>query len=161
MTSELMRATVAEPQVRGREAQDERRGRQTCDHRNTNWQRGLLWAASVRVNAKPEAHQDTEGRARWDAGKVQVLTRGDLRCESSGEVSKGRSSDESRGNAEGAKGRRNTQRRSMAHCTPGQNTPRRWPVGGGRTAPARHKPLRPARCSRGRRGRERNSRRCA
>lgn len=156
-----MRATVAEPQVRGREAQDERRGRQTCDHRNTNWQRGLLWAASVRVNAKPEAHQDTEGRARWDAGKVQVLTRGDLMCESTGEVSRGRSSDESRGNAEGAKGRRNHQQRSTEHCTTGQNQPGRWPDENGRTVALRHKLLKPARCSRGRREGERHSRRCA
>lgn len=161
MTSELMRATVAEPQVRGREAQDERRGRQTRDRRDTNWQGGRLWAASVRANAKPKAHQDTACRARRNAGKVQVLTRGDLLCESTGEVSRGRSSDESRGNAEGAKGRRNHQQRSMEHYTTGQNQPGRWPDENGRTVALRHKLLKPARCSRGRREGERNSRRCA
>lgn len=38
------------------------------------------------------------------------LTRGGLRCESGGEVSRGRSSQESRGKTEGAKGRRTTER---------------------------------------------------
>lgn len=38
------------------------------------------------------------------------LTRGGLRCESGGEVSRGRSSEESRGKTEGAKGRRTTER---------------------------------------------------
>src|SRR5688500_12339998 len=100
-----MRATVAEPQVRGREAQDERSGRQTRDHRNTNWQRGRVRAASVLANAKPNRHQDAPGRARWPARKVQVLTRGDLRRESGGEVSKGRSSDDAPRKRGGAKGR--------------------------------------------------------
>ena len=55
--SELMRATVAKPQVRAREGEDERSGRPKCDHRNTNWQRGRVRAASVQANTKPEAHQ--------------------------------------------------------------------------------------------------------
>ncbi len=92
--SELMRATVAEPQVRGREAQDERSGMQTYDRRNTNWQRGRVRAASVLANAKPKAHQDASSRARRHVGKVQALTRGDLPAERRGEVSRGRSSEE-------------------------------------------------------------------
>jgi len=100
-----MRVTVAEPQVRGREAGDERSGRQTHDHRNTNRQRGRMRAASVLGNTKPRAHQDASGRAGWRVGKVQVLTRGDLRALRRAEVSRGRSSQESRRKAEGAKGR--------------------------------------------------------
>ena len=100
-----MRATVVEPQVRGREAQDERSGRQICDHRNTNRQRGRVWAASVLANAKPEAHQDAPSKAGWRAETVQVLTRGDLLRESGGEVSRGRSSDEACRKAGRAKGR--------------------------------------------------------
>jgi hypothetical protein len=100
-----MRVTVAEPQVRSREAQDERSGRQTCDHRKTNRQRGRVWAASVPSNAKPEAHQDAPCRAGWRARRVQILTRGDLLSESKGEVSKGRSSGEDPRKRERAKGR--------------------------------------------------------
>ena len=99
-----MRVTVAEPQVRGREAQDERSGRPTHDPRNTNRQRGRVRAASVRVNAKPKAHQGASGRAGWRVGKVQVLTRGELLRESAGEVSRGRSSDDARRKAGRAKG---------------------------------------------------------
>jgi len=103
--SELMRVTVAEPQVRGREAQDERSGRQNHDHRNTNRQRGRVRAASVLANTKPKAHQDASSRAGWPVGKVQVLTRGDLDAERRRGVSRGRSSDEARRKAGGAKGR--------------------------------------------------------
>lgn len=104
-----MRATVAEPQVRGREAQDERSGRQIHDHRNTNRQRGRVRAASVLANAKPKTHPDAPGRAGWHVGKVQVLTRGDLLRESAGEVSRGRSSVKA-GHEAGAKGRSNQLR---------------------------------------------------
>src|SRR5260221_7253629 len=100
-----MRVTVAEPQVRGREAQDERGGRQTHANGNTNRQRGRVRAASVLANAKPETHQDAPGRAGWRVGKVQVLTRGDLSRESGGEVSRGGSSDDARRKTGGAKGR--------------------------------------------------------
>lgn len=93
MISELVRATVAELQVLNREVKDERRGRQTCDHRNTNVQRGRLRAASEREKAKPNPHNDAACRGRWSAGKVQALTRGGLRFERSVEVSRGRSSD--------------------------------------------------------------------
>lgn len=93
-----MRVTVAEPQGDAREGGAERSGRQNCDHRNTNRQRGRRWAASVLANTKPEAHQDTAGKAGWRAGKVQALTRGDLLCESAGGVSRGHSNrEQSRG----------------------------------------------------------------
>lgn len=114
--SELRRVTVAKPQVRGREAQDERSGRQTRDHRNTNWQRGRVRAASVRVNAKPNPPQDAPGRARWPARKVQALTWGDLSRESEGEVSKGRSSVEASRKRGGAKGR-STKRMAQPRAT--------------------------------------------
>lgn len=93
MISELVRATVAEPQVFNREVKDERRGRQTRDHRNTNVQRGRLRAARVRVNSKPNPHNDAACRGRWSAEKVQALTRGGLHFERSAEVSRGRISE--------------------------------------------------------------------
>lgn len=92
MISELVRATVAELQVLNREVKDERRGRQTCVHRNTNVQRGRLRAARVLANSKPNPHNDAACRGRWNAGKVQALTRGGLRFERSAEVSRSRSS---------------------------------------------------------------------
>lgn len=170
MTSELMRATVAEPQGDAREGGTERSGRQTCDHRNTNRQRGRQWATSVLVNTKSKPHQDTASRAGWHAEKVQVLTRGDLRGESRAGVSRGHSS-ESRsrgrkarlnietGTLQPAKGRRNQQQRSTAHCATGQNKPRRQQTTVFELA--LREPLLSKRCSRGRQAGERNSRRHA
>ena len=99
-----MRVTVAEPQARSREAQGERSGRQTHDHRKTNRQRGRVRAASVLATTKPEAHQDAPGRAGWRVGKVQALTRGELLVERQGEVSRGRSSGDACPKAGRAKG---------------------------------------------------------
>jgi len=165
-----MRATVAEPQGDTREGGAERSGRQTRDHRNTNRQRGRQWAASVRANAKPKAHQDTACRAGWHAGRVQVLTRGELRRESVEAVSRGHSSkDRSRGlrarsnthtgALQPAKGRRKQQQRSMEHCATGQNMPGRQQATA--SGPALREPSKPRRCSRARQGGERNSRRRA
>lgn len=89
-----MTATVAELQGDAREGGAEGSSRQTCGGRNTNSQRGLTRAVSVRGNAKPRGHQDAEGRGLRHAGKVHVLTQGDLVCESGQGVSRGRSSDE-------------------------------------------------------------------
>ena len=168
MTSEPMRVTVAEPQGDAREGGAERSGRQTCDHRNTNRQRGRLWAASVLANTKPEAHQDTAGRAGWRARRVQVLTRGGLLCESTGGVSSGHSNrDKSRGLEEArlnydtgtlqpVKGQRKQQPRSTAHCAPGCSQPRRQQTRAfGRTL---REPVSPPRCSRRKGAGERNSR---
>jgi hypothetical protein len=131
MTSELMRATVAERQGDAREGGAERSGRQSCDHGNTNRQRGRQWAASVLANAKPEAHQDTAGRAGWRAAKVQALTRGGLGAERRRGVSRGHSKqDRSRGLEEARlndetgtlrplKGQRNQQQRSTVPCAAG------------------------------------------
>jgi len=88
--SEVLEPTVAE--LQGREA--ERSRRQNRDLRNTNWQRGRVCAASVRLNTKPEFQPDTSSRARRRAKKVKTLTRGDLDRESGQGVSRGRSSDE-------------------------------------------------------------------
>jgi hypothetical protein len=88
--SEVMEPTVAE--LQGREA--ERSSRQNRDHRNTNWQRGRVRAASVLLNTKPKVHPDASGRARWPARKVKTLTRGGPDRESGQGVSRGRSSDE-------------------------------------------------------------------
>ena len=164
-----MRATVAEPQGDAREGGAERSGRQTRDHRQANRQGGRQWATSVLANTKSNPHQDTASKAGWHAGTVQVLTRGDLPCESEGEVSSGRSSKEwSRGLEDArlnyetgtlrpVKGQRNQQQRSMAHCAIGQNTPRRQQniVGNHDT----RRELSPAgRCSRRNREGERNTR---
>lgn len=91
MISELVRATVAEPKPSAVRHSGERRARQNCDHRNTNVQRGRLRAARVLANSKPNPHNDAACRGRWNAGKVQVLTRGGLRRESVEEVSRGHS----------------------------------------------------------------------
>jgi hypothetical protein len=163
-----MRATVAEPQGDAREGGAERSGRQTRDHRQANRQRGRQWATSVLANTKSNPHQDTASRAGWHAGKVQVLTRGDLPRESAGEVSRGRSSkDRSRGLEDArlnyetgtlrpAKGRRSQQQRSMAHCAIGQDTPRRQQNTVGNHDTLRE-PSPAGRCSRRNRGGERNS----
>jgi hypothetical protein len=148
MTSELMRATVAQPQGDAREGGAERSGEQNRDHRNTNRQRGRLWAASVPANAKPNPRQDTASIAGWDAETVQVLTRGGLAGESKRGVSRGRSSVESRPKPAGAKGRRNQQQRSTEHCTPGHNTPRRQQAVG-RSPDTLREPSGKKRCSRG------------
>lgn len=168
MTSGLMRATVAEPQGDVREDGPERSGRQTRDPRNTNRQRGRQWATSVRANAKSDPHQDTACRAGWHAGKVQVLTRGGLRCESSAGVSRGRISktwsrgprarlNTHTGTLHAAKGRRNQQQRSMEHCATGQDKPGRHQAAAA-NALALSEPTKPRRCSRARQGGERNTR---
>jgi hypothetical protein len=78
------------------------------DRRNTNKQRGRVRAMSVLGNAKSNSHRKTHQVELGGTGQKMFmhLTRGDLRRESAGEVSRGRSSEESRGNPEGAKGRR-------------------------------------------------------
>ena len=85
---EVLEPTVAEPQ--GRKA--ERSGRQNRDLRNTNWQRGRVRAASVRVNTKPQVQPDAPSRARRRANKVKSLTRGGPERESAQGVSRGHSS---------------------------------------------------------------------
>jgi hypothetical protein len=78
---------------------------------------GLMRAMSVRVNAKSESHR----KAHWvNAGvtgrKMTDLTQGDLPAEREAEVSRGHSSEESRGNPERVKDRRNKR----------QTNPKRW-----------------------------------
>ena len=91
----------------------ERNLRQRRDRRNTNRQRGRMRAMSVLEDAKSNRHRKThqvepDGTSR----KFTHLTRGDLLRESVGEVSRGRSSKESRLRTAGAKGRRTTERAS-------------------------------------------------
>ena len=70
-------------------------------------------AMSVLENAKSNRHRKTHLVEPDGAGReLMHLTRGGLRRESAGEVSRGRSSEESRGNPEGAKGRRSREARS-------------------------------------------------
>ena len=153
MTSEPMRATVAEPQGGIREDVAEGSGRQTRDHRKTNRQRGRQRATSVLANAKSKTHQDVASRDGWRAGKVQALTRGDLPSESAGGVSRGHSSDDGARKSATAKGQRNRQQRSAEHCACGQNTPERQrPEGRKSRAPREPSPA--GRCSRRNRGGE-------
>lgn len=100
-----MEAIVAERQGSDREVVAERSRKQNSDRRKTNWQRGRAWATSVLANAKSKVHPDTSGRARRRGVKVQALTRGDLWCESAGEVSRGHSSEDARRKLGRAKGR--------------------------------------------------------
>ena len=74
-------------------------------------QRGNARAMSVLRNAKSDNHRKTRAVEPGGTGrKFMHLTRGGLPDERRGEVSRGRSSEESRGNPEGAKGRRTKER---------------------------------------------------
>lgn len=76
-------------------------------------------AMSVRESAKSNRHRKTHLVEPDGAGREFMhLTRGDLPCESRGEVSRGRSSKEGRGNSVGAKGRRNRTARSTEQLRP-------------------------------------------
>jgi hypothetical protein len=104
-------AKVAEPQPASREASGERSGRQRDSRRNTNRQRGRVRAMSVLANAKSDRHRKPYEVEPGDlARKFTSLTRGDLRSESPGEVSRGRSSVEAPRKWGGAKGQRTTER---------------------------------------------------
>jgi hypothetical protein len=164
-----MRVTVAEPQGDAREGGAERSGRQTCDHRNTNRQRGRLRAASVLANTKPEVHQDAACRAGWHAGKVQALTRGDLLRESTGGVSRSHSSrEQSRGpgtvrltklryrNTPSCEGPKETAAALYGALCHGAKQPVRQQVPAAR--PALSEPVPSRRCSRRKREGEWNSR---
>jgi hypothetical protein len=70
-------------------------------------------AMSVRENAKSNRHRKTHRVEPDGTGRMFThLTRGDLRRESGGGVSSGRSSEESRRKAAGAKGQRTKRERS-------------------------------------------------
>jgi hypothetical protein len=87
------------------------------DRRNTNRQRGRMRAISMRGSAKSNRHRKTHQVEPDGTGPKRMfmhLTRGDLRRESGGEVSRGRSSEDARGKAGGAKGRRTTERATKA-----------------------------------------------
>lgn len=91
---------------------------QRHDRRNTNRQRGRVRAMSVRGNAKSNCHRKTHQVEPDGTGrKFRHLTRGDLLCESAGEVSRDRSSVEAVETrwSEGSK----NQRKSASHRTPG------------------------------------------
>lgn len=137
-----MRVNRSRRQGSGREAVAERSPRQSPDHRNTKRQRGRVRAASVLVNAKPQAHQGASGRAAWPGMRVHVLTQGDLTRESGPGVSRGRSSEEAVRKHGGAKGRRNDCKATMEPVRPAKNAPTsaarsgRTPQDAARTQPA-------------------------
>lgn len=106
----------------------------------------VMRAMSVLANAKSNRHQKTHQVEPDGTGReFMPLTRGGLRRESAGGVSRGRSSEEVRGNPEGAKGRRVRDRRDRrtALCARARRTPKRT----GRDNCGRH----PVGCGRGRR----------
>ena len=75
---------------------------------------------SQRQHAKSNCHRKMHRVEPEGAGRMFMhLTRGDLRWESGGEVSRGRSSGESRGNTEGAKGRRTKRGQSAPELPEG------------------------------------------
>lgn len=83
------------------------------DRRNTNRQRGRMRAMSVLGNAKSNRHRKThqvEPDGTEPKKMFRHLTRGDLRRESGGEVSRDRSSEDARLTVGRAKGRRTTER---------------------------------------------------
>jgi hypothetical protein len=101
------------------------------DRRSTNRQRGWVRAMSVRENAKSKSHRKTHQVEPDDTESKSFmhLTRGDLCWESCGEVSRGRSSEESRGNTEGAKGRRTKRGLTANHPAGSRRKDRRKNLG--------------------------------
>ncbi len=85
------------------------------DRRNTNRQRGWVRAISVLGTAKSNRHRKTHSVEPGGTGSTVFmhLTRGGLRRESGGGVSRGHSSEDALGNLGVAKGRR-TKRRPSA-----------------------------------------------
>jgi len=78
-----------------------------------------MQAMSGRENAKSNRHRKTHLVEPVGTGrKFMHLTRGELPRESTGAVSRGRSSEEGRGNPVGAKGRRNRTARSTERLRP-------------------------------------------
>jgi hypothetical protein len=101
------------------------------DRRNTNRQRGWVRAISVRDNAKSKSHRKTH-QVEPDGTESKMfmhLTRGDLRREIGGGVSRGRSSEESRGNTEGTKGRRTKRGPTANHPAGSRREDRRNNLG--------------------------------
>lgn len=100
----------SEAQSGSREADAERSVEQRNGRRNTNRQRGRVRAMSVRENTKSESHRKTH-EVEPDATdrRFRHLTRGGLRAERRGEVSRGRSSEEAPRKKGGAKGQRNSK----------------------------------------------------
>ena len=103
----------------------------------------LMRAISVLANAKSNRHRKTHRVEPDGAGReFRHLTRGDLQRENAGEVSRGRSSEDARGNPRGAKGRRDREKRDRQ--TAPQARARRTAKRAGRDNYGRH----PARCGR-------------
>lgn len=108
----------SESQGRTREGLSTKEGRSNGnDRRNTNRQRGRVRAMSVLGNAKSKLHRKThqvEPDGTDPKRMFMHLTRGDLLRESAGEASRGRSSEDARRKAGGAKGRRTNERATEA-----------------------------------------------
>ena len=112
-------------------------GKRAAAGRQTGSEAGVR-AMSVRENAKSNRHRKTHPVEPGGAsGEFMHLTRGGLWRESAGEVSRGRSSEDSRGNTVGAKGRRNRQVRSTGGLRPTWRRVPRNDVGAATTATSR------------------------
>ena len=74
----LIAPTVSGRQGRHREVGSEGSRRQTCDSRNTNFMGGHVRRASWQETMKPNAIKGWHGKWSEGAGKVNVLTWGDL-----------------------------------------------------------------------------------
>src|SRR5271157_1065667 len=74
----LIAPSVSERQGRHREVRSEGSRKQTCDLRNTKRIRGCPSRASWQRTTKPNAIKDLGSKCAKDAGKVNVLTWGDL-----------------------------------------------------------------------------------
>ncbi len=99
-----------EAQGSNREVVAERSVEQRHDRRNTNRQRGRVWAMSMLGNAKSKSQRKTHQVESGGTGrKFLHLTRGGLSRESGRGISRGHSSEDRPGNGEGAKGRRTTR----------------------------------------------------
>jgi len=105
----------SESQGRAREGIELKEGRSEGTTVGTrNGREAVLWAMSVRENAKSNRHRKPHPVEPYGTGrKFMHLTRGDLWCESTGEVSRGHSSEEALGNLGGAKGRRTKREQSV------------------------------------------------
>ena len=110
----------SESQGGGREALSTKEGRSKGTTVGTRTgSEAEMRAMSVLGSAKSKCHRKTHLVEPDGAGrKFMHLTRGGLPRESEGEVSRGRSSEDSRRKAEGVKGRRNRKARSTERLRP-------------------------------------------
>jgi hypothetical protein len=113
---EAVTATIEKDKAGTARSSAERSLKQRHGRRNTNRQRGRVRAMSMLGNAKSKSHRKTHQVESDDTGRKFIhLTRGGLRRESAGGVSRGRSSEETCRKTGGAKGRRTKRELPIAY----------------------------------------------